>query len=75
VFSKADVWRLAARLPSTRGVASKRTAIVHLFGGGFFVGDKGAGYINDARRSAREVTRTFRNYRLQQAHWPAQLTT
>ena len=39
-----DVYRPPA------GVTSKRTAIVHLFGGGFFVGNKNAGYIiNDAK--------------------------
>src|SRR5688500_3726596 len=32
------------------GVTAKRMAIIHLFGGGFFVGSKTAGYIiNDAR--------------------------
>src|SRR3954465_12217281 len=32
------------------GVTAKRTAIIHLFGGGFFVGNKNAGYIiNDAK--------------------------
>jgi acetyl esterase/lipase len=58
------------------GVTSKRTAIVHLFGGGFFVGNKGAGYIiNDAKAlGARGYTSVSANYRLQQqAHWPAQL--
>src|SRR5215813_13329023 len=32
------------------GVPSKRLAIIHLFGGGFFTSNKGAGYIiNDAK--------------------------
>ena len=41
------------------GVTSKRTAIIHLFGGGFFVGNKNAGYIiNDAKAlGARGYTR------------------
>jgi acetyl esterase/lipase len=77
VFGKAgdmemtlDVYR------PPEGVTSKRTAIVHLFGGGFFVGNKGAGYIiNDSKAlGARGYTNVSANYRLQQqAHWPAQL--
>ena len=58
------------------GVAPKRMAIVHLFGGGFFVGNKNAGYIiNDAKAlGARGYTNVSANYRLQQqASWPAQL--
>jgi acetyl esterase/lipase len=58
------------------GVTSKRMAIVHLFGGGFFVGNKNAGYIiNDAKAlGARGYTSVSSNYRLQsQAPWPAQL--
>src|SRR5215831_13886002 len=58
------------------GVTSKRTAIVHLFGGGFFVGDKNAGYIiNDAKAlGARGYTNISANYRLQQeSKWPAQI--
>jgi acetyl esterase/lipase len=58
------------------GVTPKRMAIVHLFGGGFFVGNKNAGYIiNDARAlGARGYTNISANYRLQQqASWPAQL--
>jgi acetyl esterase/lipase len=57
-------------------VESKRTAIVHLFGGGFFVGNKNAGYIiNDARAlGARGYTSISANYRLQsQGKWPAQI--
>ena len=50
------------------GVTSKRLAIMHLFGGGFFVGNKGAGYIiNDAKAlGARGYTSVSANYRLQQ---------
>ena len=57
-----DVYRPPA------GVTSKRTAIVHLFGGGFFVGNKNAGYIiNDAKAlGARGYTNISANYRLQQ---------
>lgn len=59
-----------------QGVASKRAAIVHLFGGGFFTGNKGAGYIiNDAKAlGARGYTSVSATYRLQsQASWPAQI--
>jgi acetyl esterase/lipase len=65
-----DVYR-----PPT-GVTSKRMAIVHLFGGGFFVGNKNAGYIiNDAKAlGARGYTSISANYRLQQESlWPAQI--
>jgi acetyl esterase/lipase len=58
------------------GVAPKRVAIVHLFGGGFFTGNKSAGYIiNDAKAlGARGYTSVSANYRLQsQASWPAQI--
>ncbi|HSC15540.1 MAG TPA: alpha/beta hydrolase, partial [Gammaproteobacteria bacterium] len=58
------------------GVTSKRVAIVHLFGGGFFVGNKNAGYIvNDAKAlGARGYVNVSANYRLQQqSPWPAQL--
>ena len=58
------------------GVTPKRLAIVHLFGGGFFTGNKGAGYIiNDAKAlGARGYTSVSANYRLQsQGHWPAQI--
>jgi acetyl esterase/lipase len=58
------------------GVTPKRMAIVHLFGGGFFVGNKSAGYIiNDAKAlGARGYTNISANYRLQQqSPWPAQL--
>jgi len=58
------------------GVAPKRLAIVHLFGGGFFVGNKNAGYIvNDVKAlGARGYTNLSANYRLQQqSSWPAQI--
>ena len=58
------------------GVTRKRVAIIHLFGGGFFVGNKNAGYIvNDAKAiGARGYTSVSANYRLQQqASWPAQI--
>ncbi|HEY5666551.1 MAG TPA: alpha/beta hydrolase [Gammaproteobacteria bacterium] len=58
------------------GVTPKRMAIVHLFGGGFFVGSKTAGYIiNDAKAlGARGYTNISANYRLQsQGLWPAQI--
>jgi acetyl esterase/lipase len=58
------------------GVAPKRLAIIHLFGGGFFVGNKNAGYIvNDVKAlGARGYTNVSANYRLQQqSSWPAQI--
>ncbi|MGD8339890.1 MAG: alpha/beta hydrolase [Gammaproteobacteria bacterium] len=58
------------------GVTPKRMAIVHLFGGGFFVGSKNAGYIiNDAKAlGARGYTSISANYRLQsEGSWPAQI--
>ena len=65
-----DVYRPPA------GVTSKRMAVIHLFGGGFFAGNKNAGYIiNDAKAlGARGYTNVSANYRLQtQGLWPAQL--
>jgi acetyl esterase/lipase len=65
-----DVYRPPA------GVTSRRTAIVHLFGGGFFVGNKNAGYIiNDAKALGnRGYTSVSANYRLQsEGLWPAQI--
>jgi acetyl esterase/lipase len=65
-----DVYRPPA------GVTSKRMAIVHLFGGGFRVGSKNAGYIiNDAKAlGARGYTSVSANYRLtSQGLWPAQI--
>jgi acetyl esterase/lipase len=58
------------------GVTPKRTAIVHLFGGGFRVGNKNAGYIlNDAKAlGVRGYTNVSATYRLQsEASWPAQI--
>lgn len=58
------------------GVTPKRMAIIHLFGGGFFAGNKNAGYIiNDAKAlGARGYTNISANYRLQsQGLWPAQI--
>jgi acetyl esterase/lipase len=58
------------------GVTPKRMAIIHFFGGGFFVGNKNAGYIiNDAKAlGARGYTSLSANYRLQtQGSWPAQI--
>jgi acetyl esterase/lipase len=65
-----DVYQPAA------GVTPKRLAIIHLFGGGFFVGNKNAGYIvNDIKALApRGYTNISANYRLQQqGPWPAQI--
>ncbi len=59
-----------------QGVTPKRMAVIHLFGGGFFGGNKNAGYIiNDAKAlGARGYTNVSANYRLQsQGLWPAQL--
>jgi acetyl esterase/lipase len=77
VFGKAgdmdmtlDVYRPPA------GVTEKRMAIIHLFGGGFFAGNKNAGYIiNDAKALGnRGYTSVSANYRLQsQSLWPAQI--
>ena len=67
---KLDVYQPPA------GVTSKRTAIIHLFGGGFFTGNKNAGYIiNDSKAlGARGYTNISANYRLQtQGSWPAQI--
>ena len=67
---KLDVYQPAA------GVTSKRTAIIHLFGGGFFTGNKSAGYIiNDIKALApKGYTNISANYRLQtQGSWPAQI--
>jgi acetyl esterase/lipase len=58
------------------GVESKRMAIIHLFGGGFFVGNKNAGYIiNDSRALGNlGYTNISANYRLQsEGPWPAQI--
>ena len=58
------------------GVTSKRTAIIHLFGGAFRVGDKSAQYVvNHAQALARlGYTSVSATYRLQsEALWPAQI--
>ncbi|MBN1238239.1 MAG: alpha/beta hydrolase [Gammaproteobacteria bacterium] len=58
------------------GVTPKRMAVVHLFGGGFFVGNKNARYIvSDARALGRlGYTSISANYRLQsEGSWPAQI--
>lgn len=58
------------------GVSPKRTAVIHLFGGGFFTGSKDAGYIlNDARALGRlGYTSVSATYRLQsEGQWPAQI--
>src|SRR5688500_8557242 len=58
------------------GVTPKRMAIIHLFGGGFFAGNKSAGYIiNDAKAlGARGYTNISANYRLaKEGFWPSQL--
>jgi acetyl esterase/lipase len=65
-----DVYQPAA------GVTSKRTAIIHLFGGGFSGGNKNAGYIiNDIKALApRGYTNVSANYRLSsEGKWPAQI--
>jgi acetyl esterase/lipase len=77
VFGKGgDIDLLLDVYHPPEGVTSKRLAIVHLFGGGFFTGNKGAGYIiNDAKALGdRGYTSVSANYRLQsQAKWPAQI--
>ena len=58
------------------GVESKRMAIIHFFGGGFFGGNKNAGYIiNHAKvLGGLGYTSISANYRLQtQGSWPAQI--
>lgn len=57
-------------------VTPKRMAVIHLFGGGFYVGSKNAGYIvNDAKAlGQRGYTSISANYRLQsEGKWPAQI--
>jgi acetyl esterase/lipase len=58
------------------GVTPKRMGIIHLFGGGFFTGNKNAGYIvNDVRALGRlGYTNISANYRLTgQGLWPSQI--
>jgi acetyl esterase/lipase len=67
---KLDVYQPAP------GSTSKRTAIIHLFGGGFFTGNKSAGYIiNDIKALApRGYTNISANYRLsKEGFWPSQI--
>ena len=77
VFGKGgDIDLLLDVYHPPEGVTSKRMAIIHLFGGGFFVGNKNAGYIiNDSKAlGARGYTNISANYRLQtQGSWPAQI--
>ena len=77
VFGKGgDIDLLLDVYRPPEGVTSKRLAIIHLFGGGFFVGNKNAGYIiNDAKALGnRGYTSISANYRLQsQGKWPAQI--
>ncbi|MEO8467428.1 MAG: alpha/beta hydrolase [Gammaproteobacteria bacterium] len=77
VFGKGgDIDLLLDVYRPPEGVTSKRLAIIHLFGGGFFVGNKSAGYIiNDAKALGnRGYTSISANYRLQsQGKWPAQI--
>jgi acetyl esterase/lipase len=77
VFAKAGTMDLLLDVyQPPMGVTPKRMAIIHLFGGGFFAGNKNAGYIiNDAKAlGARGYTNISANYRLQtQGSWPAQI--
>src|SRR5882724_13083619 len=77
VFGKGgDIDMLLDVYHPPEGVTPKRLAIIHLFGGGFFVGNKNAGYIiNDAKALGnRGYTSISANYRLQnQGSWPAQI--
>jgi acetyl esterase/lipase len=77
VFGKGgDIDLLLDVYHPPQGVTPKRMAIIHLFGGGFFTGNKNAGYIvNDVRALGRlGYTNVSANYRLQnQGSWPAQI--
>jgi acetyl esterase/lipase len=76
VFGKGGSKDLTLDVYRPPAVISKRMAIVHLFGGGFFVGNKNAGYIiNDVKAlGAKGYTSISANYRLQQeSPWPAQI--
>src|SRR5688572_24087923 len=77
VFGKGGTMDLTLDVyQAPAGVTPKRMAIIHLFGGGFFTGNKNAGYIiNDAKAlGARGYTNISANYRLQtQGSWPAQI--
>src|SRR5882724_13559374 len=77
VFGKGgDIDLLLDVYHPPQGVTPKRMAIIHLFGGGFFTGNKNAGYIvNDVRALGRlGYTNVPANYRLTgQGLWPAQI--
>ena len=77
VFAKAGTMDLKLDVyQPPMGVTSKRTAIIHLFGGGFFSGNKSAGYIiNDAKAlGARGYINISANYRLaKEGFWPSQI--
>ena len=77
VFAKAGTIDLKLDVyQPPMGVTSKRTAIIHLFGGGFSGGNKSAGYIiNDAKPlGARGYVNVSANYRLaKEGFWPSQL--
>ena len=77
VFGKGgDIDLLLDVYQPPQGVTPKRMAIIHLFGGGFSVGNKNAGYIvNDVRALGKlGYTNVSANYRLQQQGlWPAQI--
>ena len=77
VFAKAGTMdmKLDVYQPAP-GVTSKRTAIIHLFGGGFSGGNKSAGYIiNDIKALApKGYTNISANYRLaKEGFWPSQI--
>lgn len=77
VFGKGgDIDLLLDVYHPPQGVTPKRMGIIHLFGGGFFTGNKNAGYIvNDVRALGRlGYTNISANYRLtSQGLWPAQI--
>ena len=77
VFAKAGTTDLKLDVyQPAPGATSKRTAIIHLFGGGFFTGNKSAGYIiNDIKALApKGYTNISANYRLsKEGFWPSQI--
>src|SRR5215470_3473608 len=77
VFGKGgDIDLLLDVYHPPESVTPKRMGIIHLFGGGFFTGNKNAGYIvNDVRALGRlGYTNISANYRLtSQGLWPAQI--
>jgi acetyl esterase/lipase len=75
VFAKAGTMDMKLDVYQPSGT-SKRTAIIHLFGGGFFSGNKSAGYIiNDIKALApKGYTNISANYRLaKEGFWPSQI--